>query len=346
MGLNLVVNISPISQEYYERVSELTYRTNQFNCTTRRRSVTEIFQALSSKNMSGSVVHVQDRFGDYGLVGVMLYSILDDTLSVDSFLLSCRALGRGVEHHMVASLGCQAEKLDLQTISLPYIPTPKNQPAWNFLQSVASRFQHSHGDESVFIIPTSIASSVSYQPTEIPPQKNPLMSSQEMTPATVPDDQKHYLSAEQLETLALLLASPEQIHEAITGANVMERDVDTPLVAPRTEFEQHVSSICGEVLRVEQIGVNDNFFSLGMHSLMMMQVIARIREQFQLDLSIQSFFLTPTVAGITQALLESRGEDEGPSSSTNLSEEVVYLSPEDNNGTASDVLSLFAHKSR
>ena len=342
VGLNLVVTISPISQEFLERVSELTHRTNQFNCTTKRRTVTEIHQALSSHNMTGSVVNVQDRFGDYGLVGVMLYTPLDDTLSVDTFLLSCRALGRGVEHHMVASLGRQAEKQGLSTITLPFIPTPKNQPAWNFLQSAASAYHHSHGDESVFVLPASIASSVSYQPTELRSQENSLMSDNDMTSETAPDDLDHSLRAEQLHSMALFLASPEQIHEAITSANVMERDPDTPFVAPRTELEQHISSICAEVLGVRQISVNDNFFSLGVHSLLMMQVIARIRERFHLDLSIQSFFLTPTVAGITQALLESTGEGESPSSSTKLSKEVVHLSTEDITAIASEVSSLFS----
>ena len=340
-GLNLSVQVSPMSHKDFERVSELTHRTNQFNCTTRRRTVKDLRQALLSQGLSGVVVSVRDRFGDYGLVGVMLYIPLDDTLLVDSLLLSCRALGRGVEHHMVAFLGHQAEKLELNTITLPFIPTTKNQPAWNFLQSIASDYHHLQGQESVFVLPASIASTVSYQPTSIHPQTGSPASHQK-TPFETDNAQANRERAEQLLSIALSLGSPERIHEAVTSTNLLERDLETPFVGPRTELEQRISNICTEVFGINQLGVNDNFFNLGVHSLLLVQISNRIKAQLDLELPIHSFFLAPTVAGITQALLR-RSSDEAMNlpSSNRLSEEIAQFSPKDVTSPSSDFVSLY-----
>jgi FkbH-like protein len=85
-------------------VAQLTQRTNQFNFTTVRRTEIEMRAAAAG----GSVVlrvNVADRFGDYGLVGVIVADIRDARLIVDTLLLSCRVLGRGVEHAMLRRLG-------------------------------------------------------------------------------------------------------------------------------------------------------------------------------------------------------------------------------------------------
>jgi FkbH-like protein len=87
--------------EQVERVAQLTQRTNQMNATCLRRTAVEI------ERVAGEVwtVTVSDRFGSYGLVGVLVFAVEGATLLVDTFLLSCRAVGRGVEHRMVARLG-------------------------------------------------------------------------------------------------------------------------------------------------------------------------------------------------------------------------------------------------
>ncbi len=103
-GLDLQITISEPSPTQISRVAQLTQRTNQFNFTTIRRNDGEILQ-LSESGLECRVVEVSDRFGDYGLVGVMIFGVRDDSLEVDTFLLSCRVLGRGVEHRMVNELG-------------------------------------------------------------------------------------------------------------------------------------------------------------------------------------------------------------------------------------------------
>ena len=79
-------------------------------------------------------VEVRDRFGDYGLVGAAFFETRDDALWVETVLMSCRALGRGVEHRSVARLGEIALARGLARVRIPFAPTPKNQPLLQFLR--------------------------------------------------------------------------------------------------------------------------------------------------------------------------------------------------------------------
>ena len=137
-GLQLEVSFSPLAPERLSRVAQLTQRTNQFNFTTIRRSEREI-QSLLNEGYECTTVEVSDRFGGYGLVGVMLYRAADSALDIDSFLISCRALGRGVEHRMLGWLGEQAVQRGLATVIARLEPTRKNKPAQQFLQSISFR---------------------------------------------------------------------------------------------------------------------------------------------------------------------------------------------------------------
>ena len=82
-------------------------------------------------------MNVEDRFGDYGFVGLALYRVLDGVLDVDTFLLSCRALGRGVEHRILAQLALAGLKAGCARMRLTHIQTAQNDSARQFLFAVA-----------------------------------------------------------------------------------------------------------------------------------------------------------------------------------------------------------------
>src|SRR5581483_110528 len=123
-----------IAQDDMPRIAELLQRTNQFNLTTIRRRAGEVAELLKSARTHGVAVRVRDRFGDYGLVGALLCRFGLSALEVDTFVLSCRALGRGVEHRVVNELARIAREEGLSTLTFLYRRTTRNAPAWNFLQ--------------------------------------------------------------------------------------------------------------------------------------------------------------------------------------------------------------------
>lgn len=71
---------------------------------------------------------------------------------------------------------------------------------------------------------------------------------------------------------------------------------------PRTETEKALAIIWSELLKVENIGINDDFFDLGGQSLMAIRVVSRVRDVFEVDLPLRNIFECPTVAGLAEII--------------------------------------------
>jgi amino acid adenylation domain-containing protein len=82
-------------------------------------------------------------------------------------------------------------------------------------------------------------------------------------------------------------------------------------VGPRNETERALAAIWTEVLKVERIGINDDFFDLGGHSLLAIRALSRIRNVFEVDLSPRAFFSRSTIAGLAKALVEAQTANAG-----------------------------------
>ena len=139
-------NKNNLMEEKLPRMKQLIERTNQFNATGKRAlSTSEFLKYMDNGDDKkySALVSVTDRFGHYGDVGLILYSILINSdesckiLMVDTLLLSCRALQRGVEYKMLKYLGEKAEnEYDCKYIHIPFVKMPRNNPMKRFLESV------------------------------------------------------------------------------------------------------------------------------------------------------------------------------------------------------------------
>jgi FkbH-like protein len=158
-SLELEIHIAEMAPDQIERAAQLTQRTNQFNTTTIRRGAGEIRQLAQRQQLQFHVVEVRDRFGDYGLVGLMACEAQQDVLRADTFLLSCRVLGRRVEHQMLREMGKIASARGLRGVTVPFQPTPKNQPALDFLNDLGASRRQSYGQDGwLFTFPVSAIS--------------------------------------------------------------------------------------------------------------------------------------------------------------------------------------------
>ena len=104
-SLDLQVDLAVPTADDVKRASQMTLRTNQFNFTTIRRDESEMAALVRDGHHDVLIARVRDRFGDYGIVGLLIAEPRGDALVLDTFLLSCRVLGRGVEHRIAAELG-------------------------------------------------------------------------------------------------------------------------------------------------------------------------------------------------------------------------------------------------
>lgn len=126
-SLELKIKIFEAQPQHLGRITQLINKTNQFNVTTKRRTVDEVTALSTDNNTLLMGMDISDRFGEYGLVGVAILTKNNDTQwHIDSLMMSCRVLGRGAETSLIAKI---AEAVGLNggdVLTGEYIPTPKN----------------------------------------------------------------------------------------------------------------------------------------------------------------------------------------------------------------------------
>jgi FkbH-like protein len=135
LSLETEVAVEELSGANCARVVQLLNKTNQMNLTTRRLAEAELQAWLRQKNRKLWAFRVKDKFGDSGLTGILSLEIESGGALIADFVLSCRVMGRNVEHAMVAFAAQHCTTLGLRELRAIYIPTPKNKPCLNFWMS-------------------------------------------------------------------------------------------------------------------------------------------------------------------------------------------------------------------
>ena len=125
-SLDLVADVRTADAGDGDRLLELVQRTSQFNTTTRRRSPAEIDQLLADPGTTVRVASLKDRFGDLGVVAVAILRQHPEAIEIDSFIMSCRAMGFGLENYLLADVLAATAG---QTIDARFIATDRNGPA-------------------------------------------------------------------------------------------------------------------------------------------------------------------------------------------------------------------------
>jgi len=133
-ALNMVVTIEKATNFIIPRISQLTQKTNQFNMTTRRYLEGDIKKFSENKDYLVFSIKVEDKFGDNGITGMAIVKKETENWLIDTFLLSCRIIGRRVEETMLAYIVEEAKKKRIKTLIGQFIPTKKNIPAKDFYE--------------------------------------------------------------------------------------------------------------------------------------------------------------------------------------------------------------------
>ncbi len=130
-SLRTRVDIFPAASDDVARVAQLTQKTNQFNVTTRRYTEAQIAAMVDDEAWRVYALRAADRFGDHGLVGVGLVESTGDQWRIDTFLLSCRVIGRQVETALIHVISADAAEGGAGLVG-EFSPTAKNAPAADF----------------------------------------------------------------------------------------------------------------------------------------------------------------------------------------------------------------------
>ena len=130
--LEITVSACPFRNADSERVIQLLNKTNQMNLRTRRMTESQLLSWLKDDTHHLWTFRVADRFGDYGLTGLVGFVIKSETVEVTDFILSCRAMGRRVEETMVHLLVDRAHVHGGKEVIADYQRTPRNAPCLRF----------------------------------------------------------------------------------------------------------------------------------------------------------------------------------------------------------------------
>ena len=124
--LDMHILLKPFHDTDMIRIVQLVNKTNQFNLTTKRRSEAQLRALLERDDCYTLSMRVRDRFGDNGLTGVLIALQDQDKLLIDTWLMSCRVLGRRIEETMILAAISEAKRRNCDHIAAKYLPTPKN----------------------------------------------------------------------------------------------------------------------------------------------------------------------------------------------------------------------------
>ncbi len=134
-SLEMQVEIKPAESFTIPRISQLTNRTNQFNLTTRRYTETDIKKMTESSDYYVCSIKSKDKLGDNGVVGVAILRIINEEAYIDTFLMSCRILGRSIEEALLIHIINKTKELGVKSLIGEYIPSKKNIQTKDFYKS-------------------------------------------------------------------------------------------------------------------------------------------------------------------------------------------------------------------
>ena len=125
-GLDMTATVVPLDDMTLPRVAQLVGKTNQFNLTGRRRGAAEIERLAADPGTAVFCVRLADRFADHGLVAVVIAVESADALDIDTWLMSCRVIGRTLEDEVAALVLAEARRRGLARVTGHYRPSAKN----------------------------------------------------------------------------------------------------------------------------------------------------------------------------------------------------------------------------
>ncbi len=319
--LNVQIHMQPMADAQLTRMSQLTQRTNQFNLSTIRRSEQDLLALEKSPEYTLWSIEVEDTFGQYGQVGLIISQQVGKQLYLDTFLLSCRVLGRNVEEAILLGLKRYAHDVSLTDgLTAEFRPTDRNQPILDFMERTGWALQEKRDTGHLYhlafanIADTLDAATLHFSmqkpalATEsAPTQQQTTPSITQATPVSAQNTQKAdwtvtLVNADTLKHRAYyepLQRTTEQALLKFTQQTMVNQRSDTTPYVPATSIgQQRMQTLWQQILGVDDIGIRDEFIALGGHSLKATRLVAAVEREFATELSLYDFFKFPTIEGL------------------------------------------------
>lgn len=308
-GLELEVEPSDATLEDLDRAHQLSSRTNQFNSSGWRPSLLELQEWVRKPDRKIILYRVRDRFGDYGICGTAFCEPDGRDLLVKNLLLSCRAMGRGVEHAMLRQLAKRFDLEDGGKVRVQWRRSGRNQPVTAFLKRWSDRCPDL-SDEGVFEFdPTRMGRiDVLLEGGSDGPAEGYASGGTPVRAEASNDPCERRVPDVFYSRMALEYADNDMFARAVRKRFAARAgwSASEQVEAPRTSEEQMVAEVFQCVLGLEQqVGRQGHFLALGGHSLKAVMAIGRIQARCGKRIPLDAFLSNPTVEAVARMLLAS-----------------------------------------
>jgi FkbH-like protein len=311
--LELKIDLNPADEADYDRLAQLSVRTNQFNTTTLRLTPQEVVGYATTPGLSAHIARVRDRFGDYGLVGGMLARSEEGSFRVDGMFLSCRALGRGVEFRMASYLASIAKNTSCSEIVFPVQSTQRNEPARSFLARLNELCGGTRDDKNGLHLNAERLAEFRYetlqQPEETTESTEPREASDSSSGNTSTDRELSLVIARELRSVDAILNAVEERTRNLQSMGTPRIAVG-PAIPPGTKTEQVIANVWKRVLGLDEINTQAKFFEVGGTSLLMARIAIDLKRNHGFDVSIIDMFQYPAIADLAAHLDQSSLSDD------------------------------------
>ncbi len=289
-GLGLKVEIREMAREDIARVSELSLRVNQFNFTGITFSEADLYDYLTSRSCAGFIISASDKFGDYGMVGAVLLETLENRIVVKNLMLSCRALGKGIEKKLYTFLGGYAEKYGCSEVYFSLINTGRNKPAFLSVEYYFATYRNETESPGFTVPPFFLTGELADFKSEETEAGNTVVKRESREHSDTVLDEKLFIHI---------------AREAAALSDIKENRLETV-----SEGEDAaVASIWSRVLQNPVQNYNANFFELGGTSLMIPLILSLLEKEQQVSLEVVDLFKYPTVHTLAQHCRDKAGKN-------------------------------------
>ncbi|WP_346836041.1 thioester reductase domain-containing protein [Paenibacillus polymyxa] len=293
--LELSVVLKDVGREKLEQVEHLLLDVHDFRFTNMVWKAEELSAKLDKPNVKLLGVYVKDRFGEYGMAGLVISHTEGNCFYIDDLMLNCRVLGKRVEYHVMDRLAEISEHCGCGQIGMSYTENGHNQQAKSFIaEMTGTNINEVTKRQEIFVTYQELAVRAAGQ---IHTTSNEVIFNKavgdELSASDLLKkcwDRKTREMQSRIIDSAIGLVTAKDIMKEINSVYRTPQMINCEYVSPRSETESELARLWGNILHLDRVGVMDNFFAIGGTSILATQLIVKFKETFGINLPVRIFF--------------------------------------------------------
>jgi|GEM_PF-3569395 len=278
--LNIKVHIEEAKADTATRISQLSFRINQFNFNDNKFTKIDALNMIADDSCKVSTVRVADRFGNYGIVGLLLFTISPKKLILRNLALSCRVLGKGIEHTVIKYIAKIAISNNCNEVVIEFCTTTRNLPAIDFINSLPASKK---GTQELTCNSSNLAQIKFTAPTRKTSSLSNINYSANHSKRMVENNAQIIISKDSYDI--------KKLEEKIYGLKVI-----STFDKNFTSAERKIANLLAPLVMTKNIDQFSDFFTYyGINSLVAVQIASGLHKEFSLKISLLDIYQNSSI---------------------------------------------------